>query len=643
MTIDWRPYKSEIVDLHMSGKTLKAIQEVIAAKYNFKASFVTWFPEISKLTPARDRSWRSQLKSWGCMAYQTGSVRPENLRPNRQGWKKRSAREKQTSGSSSQTSLVQRSEQPPETEFPSSDIPTEESENLRVASQRLSKRKWGPEFAWMEQDVGDLINYDYPLHRALRKGDDNAIPRLIADGADPNLQADGGLTPLHIAVREGKPWSCIRRLVELGADAYQPDHQGNMPLHWAVRWNWEVLKFLSDRFFCPLNAGSDSEFENRDGFNYVHLMLICYRLRLCTLTEVEPRITFFLQKPPMRVECQLPTGEWSLDHMLETLSRDHDFDKRNERIAFWNSIISKSAFVPGLNFLSTLTSWELGSPRRILLPGSSVIFLDSLLMDLPVRYLSVEDMLDLVQVAANLLDLDSRAEAFLINMLIDTQASPAWQTSPSLILNIAKRYLQHVEYENQDSMFDTTSTKSNRSFLTKAIEDVWLSPENEKDHIAHALVRRGKGFRKGADGRTPVVEAARRGMRSLVEHMFYEDQRSDRRTGGMTNDIQVSCYGQFYWTLWESSKQAEDWVQAMAILEVDGDNSLEHIDFYSRSLFQEAARRTILKKFKARDRWGSCRAMRDRGRLATFLRQCRKHDVEVDIWFYDQMVDMSVN
>ena len=641
MTIDWRPYKSEIVDLHMSGKTLKAIQEVIVAKYNFKASFVTWFPEISKLTPARDRSWRSQLKSWGCMAYQTGSVRPENLRPNRQGWKKRSAREKQTSGSSSQTSLVQRSEQPPETEFPSSDIPTEESERLRVASQRLSKRKWGPEFAWMEQDIGDLINYDHPLHWALREGDDNAIPRLIADGADPNLQAGGGLTPLHIAVREGKSRSCIERLVKLGADTYQPDHQGNMPLHWAVRWNWEVLKFLSDRYFCP--RGQKSKFENRDGFNYVHLVLICYRLRLCTLTEVEPRITFFLQEPPMWLECQLPTGEWSLDHMLKTLSRDHDFDKRNERIAFWNSIISKSAFVPGLNFLSTLTSWELGSPRRILLPGSSVIFLDSLLTDLPIRHLSQYEMLDLVEVATNLLDLDSRAEGFLINMLIDTQASQAWQFRPGPILEIAELYFPHVECENQDFIFDTTSTNSNRSFLMKAIEDVGLLPGHQKDHIAHALVRGGNGFSKEADGRTPVVEAARKGLRSLVENMFYEDQRSGRRTGGMTNDIQVSRYGQFYWTLWESSKQAEDWVQAMDVLEVDGDDSLEDISFYIRRLLRDAAGKAILKKFEAKDRWVSWRAVRDRGRLAAFLRQCRKHDVEVDIWFYDQMVDMSVN
>lgn len=84
-------------------------------------------------------------------------------------------------------------------------------------------------------------------------------------------------------------------------------------------------------------------------------------------------------------------------------------------------------------------------------------------------------------------------------------------------------------------------------------------------------------------------------------------------------------------------------MQAMDVLEVDGDDSLEDISFYIRRLLRDAAGKAILKKFEAKDRWVSWRAVRDRGRLAAFLRQCRKHDVEVDIWFYDQMVDMSVN
>jgi len=627
MTIDWRPYKSEIVDLHRSGNTLKAIQEVVAAKYNFKAS---------------DRSWRSQLKNWGCMAYQTGSVRPENLRPNRKGWKKRGAHEKRTSGSS-QTSLVQRFEQPTEAEFPSSDIPTEESETLRVASQRLSRRKWGPEFAWMEQDIGDLISYDHPLHWALREGDDNAITQLIADGADPNLQAGGGLTPLHIAVCEGKSWSCIERLVRLGADVYQPDHRGNMPLHWAVRWNWKVLLLLGDKYRNPRGRGFDTVYENRDGFNYVHLALICYRLRLCTLSEVVNCSISFLEEHVSRVKLQLPTGEWSLDHMLETLSREHNFGRREDRVAFWDSIVSESSFVPGLSFLSTLTWSELesGSPRRILLPGSSVIFLDSLLTDLPICHLSEDDMLELAILGANLLVLDSRAEGFLIKMLIDTQASQAWEIRPGVILDMAQRYLPHTEYDHQDYIFAATYTKSNRSFLMKAIEDVELLPGHQKDHIAHAFVCGGNGFSKEADGRIPILEAAGQDLRSIVEHMLCEDQRSDARTGTMINDVQLSPYGRYHWPTWESSKQAEDWVQAVAMLE--GGDLGELPNFFIDPLLRHAARKAILQKVEAQDRCVSWRATRDRARLAHFLWQCRKHDVEVDVRFYDKMVDMCVN
>ena len=51
------------------------------------------------------------------------------------------------------------------------------------------------------------------------------IQLLILHGFNPDVRAKGGLTPLHLAVTKAKV-SCVRALVENGADMSMRDKQG---------------------------------------------------------------------------------------------------------------------------------------------------------------------------------------------------------------------------------------------------------------------------------------------------------------------------------------------------------------------------------------------------------------------------------
>jgi uncharacterized protein len=88
-----------------------------------------------------------------------------------------------------------------------------------------------------------------PLGLAAYFGHSEAVARLLAAGADPNVasQNDVSAAPLHSALARGHK-EIARQLVQAGADVDAPGPEGSVPLHYvADRGDVETAKFLLDR------------------------------------------------------------------------------------------------------------------------------------------------------------------------------------------------------------------------------------------------------------------------------------------------------------------------------------------------------------------------------------------------------------
>lgn len=77
---------------------------------------------------------------------------------------------------------------------------------------------------------------------------DPSVVRLLLDrGADPNLQANTGLSPLHRASEYGKI-EMVRLLVERGASVEAQDEEGRTPFDVASgEHRDEIIKLLLER------------------------------------------------------------------------------------------------------------------------------------------------------------------------------------------------------------------------------------------------------------------------------------------------------------------------------------------------------------------------------------------------------------
>ncbi len=72
------------------------------------------------------------------------------------------------------------------------------------------------------------------LHIAAYKGNVQAIKKLIASGANPRIESKHGMTVMHCAAQNDKPWPIVYFKEEHHMDVDTPDHDGNTPLHWAA-------------------------------------------------------------------------------------------------------------------------------------------------------------------------------------------------------------------------------------------------------------------------------------------------------------------------------------------------------------------------------------------------------------------------
>ncbi|KAL3860824.1 hypothetical protein ACJMK2_010889 [Sinanodonta woodiana] len=125
------------------------------------------------------------------------------------------------------------------------------------------------------------------LHIAAERKWECCVQFLLANGADPNLQTNTGLTPLMQCAMKGDP-KTAERLIQAGADILKEDMNGNTAICWSLHEaKEEALDFLlssldqhkRDMFVKGRIAKMNSSVEN-DNFDCVENILFPLILRL---------------------------------------------------------------------------------------------------------------------------------------------------------------------------------------------------------------------------------------------------------------------------------------------------------------------------------------------------------------------------
>ncbi len=102
------------------------------------------------------------------------------------------------------------------------------------------------------------------LYRAAKLGNIQDVKRLLAAGADPNIQTNKGLAPLHQAVYWGEV-RIVKELIKYGADVNIDNGKGWTPLHSVAMSaglprRKKIIKIL-------LDAGADNDKEDIYGWS----------------------------------------------------------------------------------------------------------------------------------------------------------------------------------------------------------------------------------------------------------------------------------------------------------------------------------------------------------------------------------------
>ena len=121
-----------------------------------------------------------------------------------------------------------------------------------------------------DEKIGGRLGYTR-LHQATLKGDFKRIRELLRNGADPNETSTSGDSALSFAIRSNSGSDRValaKILIAAGAHPNYPDHNGHMPLHWAVlRQDIRSITFL-------LEHGADVHSRSYQG-TPLHIALEC--------------------------------------------------------------------------------------------------------------------------------------------------------------------------------------------------------------------------------------------------------------------------------------------------------------------------------------------------------------------------------
>lgn len=95
--------------------------------------------------------------------------------------------------------------------------------------------------------------------QVMMMGNSTIAKLLLEKGADPNVQDDHGIAPVHDAARTGF-LDTLQVLVEHGASVNSPDRSGALPIHIAIReGHRHVVEFLAPRSDLKLaNVGGQT-------------------------------------------------------------------------------------------------------------------------------------------------------------------------------------------------------------------------------------------------------------------------------------------------------------------------------------------------------------------------------------------------
>lgn len=456
---------------------------------------------------------------------------------------------------------------------------------------------WGPPFLGLEKHIPNFDFYVAELSLALHE---KALPLSgmlwLPNGYPIYSRTETGIPIFHIAIRSGMPPPMIRKLVEHGAKIFQSDAQANNSLHWAIRWNWAAAESLFTQ---------DEEMVGRpnlDGFTPLHLALIAFRRGLCTSSDLE-RLVPHDSCPSIDDVPMLPTGESPLEHLLETLSQNHDWSNAHRRMDWWKAVLSKSSLVPSLRFLEWVAGYSRVSEHAHKFPGTSIRILESLLKDLPVRRFSKNDLNNLAELGQRLLVIEDCEDRHIrVNLLIECQLLEVWKLNPTGIFDMMEWFLFVIDEGDNPTMICSTSQ---RTLLMKAIQDIKLSTEHRKYHPALPLVTYGcDAFQQEKNGGFPIIAAAVKSLQELVEAILEEDylKTENAEIEGYEHGNQDGT--RFYWPEWEEAKRTRDRTAAMALLSQDREHgtSIRNLSSSSRSFLQSTAMRVILQR-SIRQRW----------------------------------------
>lgn len=131
----------------------------------------------------------------------------------------------------------------------------------------LSQMAWANEFSPTAPfkklaDFG-LIDLVGTLHRKIEEGGVKNVEEAIKAGANLNLKADFGNTPLHVAVK-GEKIEIIELLLKKGALLNEKNNANKAPLHLAVEeGNPRIIKLL-------VKAGASLSVKDGSGFTPLH-------------------------------------------------------------------------------------------------------------------------------------------------------------------------------------------------------------------------------------------------------------------------------------------------------------------------------------------------------------------------------------